>query len=215
MLELLGAEFGDVGGKLGIAVAELVELLAIMAVDLGLDRVGAGHRGLFGHQRGRGARARSRRRSRPAGAAVGRTRRSAISASKRSRWRSSWPRHAGDQVRRGRTLARARRAGRHRSGSRHIRRPGRRAASTARSDARSPGRQPVMRALHASQPDDRSPQPSERIAFQPAMRNAEEGELHLVAADQRRLHDVVRGVVAPPRRVQVVSPSNMPSSTPA
>src|SRR5690242_19881030 len=44
MLEFVGAEFGDIRGKLGIVVAELVQLLAVVAVDLGLDGVGAGKR---------------------------------------------------------------------------------------------------------------------------------------------------------------------------
>src|SRR4249919_666496 len=43
MLQFLGAEGGDIGGQLGVAIAELVELAAVMAVDLRLDRVGAGH----------------------------------------------------------------------------------------------------------------------------------------------------------------------------
>ena len=55
MLQLVGAEFLDVGGKLGVVVAELRQLLAVMLVDLGLDSVGAGERRLLGHERGRGA----------------------------------------------------------------------------------------------------------------------------------------------------------------
>ena len=55
MLELLGAEFLDIGGEFGVVVTQLVELAAVMAVDFGLDRVGAGHRRLLGHQRGRRA----------------------------------------------------------------------------------------------------------------------------------------------------------------
>ena len=55
VLELFGAEQGDVGGKLGILVAERLELVAVMDVDLGLDRVGAGHRRFLADQRGCGA----------------------------------------------------------------------------------------------------------------------------------------------------------------
>src|SRR5215210_332871 len=39
MLQLLGAELGDVGGKHRIVRAKRLELFAIMAVDLGLDRI--------------------------------------------------------------------------------------------------------------------------------------------------------------------------------
>src|SRR3982751_3969197 len=51
MLELVGAERGNVGGELGVVVAELIELALIVAVDFGLDRVGAGERRFLGHQR--------------------------------------------------------------------------------------------------------------------------------------------------------------------
>ena len=51
MLQLLGAELLDVGGELGIVLAERLELTAIMAVDLGLHRIRARKRGLLGHQR--------------------------------------------------------------------------------------------------------------------------------------------------------------------
>ena len=105
MLKLLGAELGDVGGKLGIARRQA--------------RRAARHNGGRSRSRPRRCRpsppsrrsarsprqARSRRRSRSAGAAVGRTRRSAISALKRSRWRSSCRAMRGDGVRRGRILA--------------------------------------------------------------------------------------------------------------
>ena len=49
MLELVGAKLFDIGGKLGIVAAELGELGAVMAVDLGFDRIGAGQRRLLGH----------------------------------------------------------------------------------------------------------------------------------------------------------------------
>src|SRR4029078_9727571 len=52
MLQLLRPEFGDVRGKFGIVLAELVELATVMPVDLGLDRIGAGERGFLGHERG-------------------------------------------------------------------------------------------------------------------------------------------------------------------
>ena len=42
MLELVGLEFGNVGGKLGVVATQRRELARIMAVDLGLDGVGAG-----------------------------------------------------------------------------------------------------------------------------------------------------------------------------
>ena len=94
MLELLGPELGDVGGKLGIARRRA--------------RRAARHNG--GRSRSRPRRCRPSPLSRDISAvaapsakpatfhsgcsAVGRTRRSAISASKRSRWRSSCARHA-------------------------------------------------------------------------------------------------------------------------
>src|SRR5437764_10335171 len=55
MLELLSAELADVRGELRILVAQFGELARIMLVDLGLHRIGAGKRGLFGHQRSRSA----------------------------------------------------------------------------------------------------------------------------------------------------------------
>src|SRR3954451_17663788 len=55
MLELLGAEARNIGRKLRILVAELSELARVMLVDLGFDRIGAGERRLFGHQRSRSA----------------------------------------------------------------------------------------------------------------------------------------------------------------
>src|SRR5690348_16751756 len=54
MLDLIGPKVGNVRGKFRIAVAERDELLAIMFVDLGLDRVGAGKRGFLGHEGRRG-----------------------------------------------------------------------------------------------------------------------------------------------------------------
>src|SRR3982751_1507358 len=50
MLNFLGAKFRDVAREFGIVIAQLVELMLVMAVDLGLDRVGAGERGFLGHQ---------------------------------------------------------------------------------------------------------------------------------------------------------------------
>src|SRR5438874_8190048 len=55
MLELLGAKVRDVRAKLRVIIAELGELGRVMLVDFGLDRIGAGERGLFGHQRSRSA----------------------------------------------------------------------------------------------------------------------------------------------------------------
>ena len=55
MLELLGAKLGNVGGQLGVAVAERVQLAAVMAVNFRLDRVGAGHCRSFRQQRRRRA----------------------------------------------------------------------------------------------------------------------------------------------------------------
>src|SRR6476661_9979845 len=42
VLELFRAELCNMGRKLGIVVAELVELATVVTVDLGLHRVGAG-----------------------------------------------------------------------------------------------------------------------------------------------------------------------------
>ena len=55
MFELVGSKIGNIRGKLGIVIAELGQLLAIMLVDLGLDRVGAGQRGFLRHKRARSA----------------------------------------------------------------------------------------------------------------------------------------------------------------
>src|SRR3954470_18042053 len=52
---LVGLEPGDVSRKRRIAIAELLELLAIMGVDLVLDRGGAGHGGGWSPQGGGGA----------------------------------------------------------------------------------------------------------------------------------------------------------------
>ena len=51
MLQLIGAEVGDISGKLRILVAEVGELVTVVAIDFRFDRVGAGKRRLFGHQR--------------------------------------------------------------------------------------------------------------------------------------------------------------------
>ena len=152
----------------GSLVAELLELLAIMAVDLGLDRVGAGHRGFLGHQRGRRAEReagdvpdRLEQRSGAPGARPS-TRRNARGGAPPGR-------HPRDQRARRANPCRAPRAGRHRSGSRHIRRPGRRAAST-RVDARFARAPAVMRVRFM--PRRRAmaaAPPSERIAFHPAI----------------------------------------------
>ena len=88
----------------------------------------------------------------------------------------------------------ARRAGRHRCASRHTRRPGRRAASSAVGPR---GRRAP--AAHARRSLRHRPQiieqpTSETIAFQPAMRDAEERPLHLVAADHRRSHDLLQQI---------------------
>src|SRR3546814_16965095 len=53
--DLLGAEILAGGAEFGVAVAEFVQLMLIMAVDLGLDRGGAGHRGARSHRGGRRA----------------------------------------------------------------------------------------------------------------------------------------------------------------
>src|SRR5687768_2134032 len=52
VLQLLGAELGDVGRKFGVLFTQLGELALIMFVDLRFDRVGAGQRCLLGHQGG-------------------------------------------------------------------------------------------------------------------------------------------------------------------
>src|SRR3982750_3312926 len=52
MLELVGTKIPDIGGQFGIVVSEIAQLLAVMPVDLGLDRVGASKRSLLRHQRG-------------------------------------------------------------------------------------------------------------------------------------------------------------------
>src|SRR4029450_1391711 len=53
VLQLLGLEVGNIGRKLRVVIAKFSQLLRIMAIDLRLDRVGAGHRRLFADQRGR------------------------------------------------------------------------------------------------------------------------------------------------------------------
>ena len=53
MLDFLFAELGNVRRQFGILAPELIELLLVVAVDLGLDRVGAGKRCFLRHQRGR------------------------------------------------------------------------------------------------------------------------------------------------------------------
>jgi hypothetical protein len=52
MLDLFLAKFGDCRRQIGIAGAERFELRAIMAIDLGLDRGGAGHRRFGAEQSG-------------------------------------------------------------------------------------------------------------------------------------------------------------------
>src|SRR3546814_10681353 len=52
MLQLLGLKLGDGRGEVRIVVAQRLQLLGIMLVDLGLDGGGAGHGGLWSHQRG-------------------------------------------------------------------------------------------------------------------------------------------------------------------
>ena len=49
-LDAAGAKLGDIGRKLRIVVAELAQLLIVMFVDFGLDRVRARQRRLFRHQ---------------------------------------------------------------------------------------------------------------------------------------------------------------------
>ena len=60
--------------------------------------------------------------------------------------------------------------------------------------------------------------PSDRIAFHPAIEMPRKRELHLVAADQRRLRDLARAnprsLPPPASAVQVVMPSKMPSFDP-
>src|SRR5947208_2950920 len=55
MLELVGTEIGDIGRELGVIIAKLLDLAAIMMVDFRFDRIGAGERGLFRHQGSRRA----------------------------------------------------------------------------------------------------------------------------------------------------------------
>lgn len=38
MLKLFGLEIGDIGGQLGVLIAQFGQLLGIMAADFGLDR---------------------------------------------------------------------------------------------------------------------------------------------------------------------------------
>jgi hypothetical protein len=52
MLKLFGLKFGNLAGQFGIAIAQLLTLFAVMEVNLGLDRGGAGHR-RFGSNRRR------------------------------------------------------------------------------------------------------------------------------------------------------------------
>src|SRR3546814_10547915 len=52
MLQLLGLKLGDGRVEVRIVVAQRLQLLGIMLVDLGLDGGGAGHGGLWSHQRG-------------------------------------------------------------------------------------------------------------------------------------------------------------------
>ena len=51
MLQLLGAKLRDIGGKLGIVIAQFVELALVVPVDFGLDCFGAGHRRFLANQR--------------------------------------------------------------------------------------------------------------------------------------------------------------------
>ena len=53
MLDLVGAEIGDGVGQFGVGIAKFIELLAIMPINLGLDRGGARHCGFGADQRGR------------------------------------------------------------------------------------------------------------------------------------------------------------------
>src|SRR5438270_1897004 len=53
MLELLGSKFENIRREFRVLVANFGELARVMLVDLSLDRIGAGERGLFGHQRDR------------------------------------------------------------------------------------------------------------------------------------------------------------------
>src|SRR3990167_3620559 len=52
MLQLLGAKFFHRGAQLGIAVAQFVERMLVMAVDFGLDGCGARHCGARSHRGG-------------------------------------------------------------------------------------------------------------------------------------------------------------------
>src|SRR3546814_3780610 len=53
MFEFLGAEILDGCAEFGVAAAEFVPLMLIMAVDLGLDRGGPRHRGARANRAGR------------------------------------------------------------------------------------------------------------------------------------------------------------------
>jgi hypothetical protein len=60
--------------------------------------------------------------------------------------------------------------------------------------------------------------PSDRIAFHAGHRNTEERPLHLVAANERHLHDLLEQAPrcrSAPVLVQVVKPSKIRASTPA
>ena len=60
MLQLLGTELRDIFGKLGIVVAQLIQLALVMTANLGLDRIGASHRRFLADQRGSGSKSEAR-----------------------------------------------------------------------------------------------------------------------------------------------------------
>ena len=178
MLQLLGLEFGDIRRKFGVAVAELVELLR--------------HNGGRSRSRPRRCRpaplprksarsprrARSRRRSTTAGARSGEP--AARPSARRSGRGGAVPAPpcAAISLAFGRVARGARQAARHRSGSRHIRRPGRRGASSRgrAGDRRGASRSCRSSPLRTRQQDRR--RAAEREDRVPAgQRNAEEATI--------------------------------------
>ena len=184
----------------------------IMAVDLGLDRVGAGHRRLLADQRGRRAereagdvpeRLERGRADPPLGHQLVETVEMALFLR----------RPCGRSDARRASFVRAPPAGRHRCGSRHIRRPGRRAASTRGRAACRRGAScrscppPSVPAIAIS-----AAPPSERIAFQPAIEMPSND--HCTWSQRTSGTFMMSSRLVAPVAVHSVMPSNIPSSTP-
>ena len=222
MLALVGLKIGDGAAELRIVLAQRLELLRIMGVDLVLDRGRAGHRRLRPDQR-RG------RAERVAGDMPERLEQGRAHAALRHHRVEMLEmplllrRHAGDQARGRLAVAEHRElagidAGRaifaglidaqHRGGV-----GARVAGPPAGGGAQSrPGRFRLNhRTINAPA--------RERIAFQPAIEMPRKRPLHLIAAHQRRgqdlLEDVVRGAAADQRRALGEAFEDNRSSTPA